>query len=517
VPRRSPLPGPGRALAALLISVLAAAPAAAGWADPIGGATETSTAAVDTPTQTDTAASVAPTNTSTSVGAATPTPNPPPTTPGGSTTQTPGMLGVTVLASNAVLGPQYWSGARASSFVITVRNTGTVPAHTTLTYTLPPGIDAAGTGDCPHGTCTVEALDPGRSASLTVPITVGANAWRTAPLTGKIDFSATAPQASPANGTANWSVVFPPGPPAPGIALQVADVTLDSDPTDPGELVIQLTNTGGRPGAALIEVVVPPGVVVTRLTAECQSQRQVNSITTECGLGTIGPKVQRAIGVMLAVSDVVRADAPLAGLVRASLTPSGQSTLTTQASYQILAPQAQAGVNVAATASAGTSPDAAASANPAALPIILGSILLLALVGVGLVLRPDLLPRRGLGPGRPWSAGTGPWRPVATFAPPLTATGSPVTSTAPATAPLDEPDGAHAADPPVGMAVAPDRPHGQEREDRPGGQEPEDRPGQQREYMPSPVGAEVSDGPDGISLVWTELPDAAPPPGRLEG
>jgi hypothetical protein len=288
--------------------------------------------------------------------------------------------------------------------------------------------------------------------------------------------------------------------------LQVADVTLDSDPTDPGELVIRLTNTGGRPAAAAIDVVVPAGVDVTRLTTQCQSQRQVNSTTTECALGAIGPGVQRAIGVLLTVSDAVRRDSPLAGLVRASLAPSGQSARTTQASYQIIAPLAQAGVNVAITASPATPSRGGTTAleNSAALPIIFGSILLLALVGVGLALRLDLRPRRGLGRGRPWSARTGPWRPVATFAPPLTATGSPVAATATASeaAPSEEPDGAQAGAPSAGMAavVVPVQPRGQEPED-----------------TPNLAEAEVRDRADGISLVWTEVPDATPPLGRSEG
>jgi hypothetical protein len=197
---------------------------------------------------------------------------------------------------------------------------------------------------------------------------------------------------------------------------------------------------------------------------------------------------------MLAVSDSVRPDSPLAGLVRASLTSSGQSARTTQASYQIIAPQAQAGVNVGTTASAAPSrSETPALENPAAVPIILGSILMLALVGVGLVLGLDLRPRRGHGRGRPWSARTGPWRPVATFAPPIMATGSPVASAATATtsAPPAEPDGAKAVDPPAGMVAAdvgPDR--------------------------PSPAEAEVPEGPKPISLAWTDLPDVTPPTGH---
>jgi len=309
-------------------------------------------------------------------------------------------------------------------------------------------------------------------------------------------------------------VVFPSGPPAPGIALQVADVTLDSDPTDPGELVVRLTNTGGRPAAAVLDVLVPAGVDITRLPAECQSRSELNPTTTECGLGTIGPGVQRAIGVRLTVSDVIRADSPLAGLVRASLTPSGQPARRTQASYQIIAPPAQAGVNVATTASTAPSSRGATPAldNPAAMAIILGSILMLALVGVGLVLLLDLRPTVGRGRGRPWSARTGPWRPVATFAPPITATGSPVAAAAATTTERpEEPDDAETDDPPAGMVaagVAPDRPRGQDWQVRPRGQEGQDRP--------NPAETD-SGGPETISLVWTEVPDSTPPPGRPVG
>src|SRR5262249_33787959 len=156
----------------------------------------------------------------------------------------------------------------------------------------------------------------------------------------------------------------------PGMALQVADVTLDSDATVPGELVIRLTNTGGRAASAVIDVVVPAGVNVTHLPAECQSQSEVDASTTRCGLGTLGAGAQRAIGVPLEVSDSSRADSPLAGLVRAVLTPSGQSARSTQASFQIIAPPAQTGVSVVASASVAPSRGAAPDeGSPLALPI----------------------------------------------------------------------------------------------------------------------------------------------------
>lgn len=502
MPHRSPVTRLGRAVAALLIGMLAAVPApVAGWADPGDDPTDTSTPFVPTPT--DTGASAAPTDTGAPVDTPTPTPNAPPTTPGDTTSDAPGTLGVTVQASNAVLGADYWSGNQASSFVITVRNSGNVPAHTALTYTLPPGVGGVATGACPHGACTVDTLEPGKSVALTVAITVSPDAWRTAPLAGMVSFSATAPRASPASGSVAWSVVFPPGPPAPGIALQVADVTLDSDATVPGELVIRLTNTGGRPASAVIDIVVPAGVEVTGLPADCQSQRRIDPITTECGLGILGAGGQRALGVPVTVSESSRADSPLAGLVRAVLTPSGQSSRSTQASYQIIAPTAQAGVSAVTTASAAPSHGSAAEhGSPLALPIVLGSILVLALVGVGLVLRLDRRPgvgrtrrlwrRSRLWRGRPFgrrsnafSARTGPWRPVATFVPPLPGqpAGSPAAGNGGPAEP--EPDAAEPAE-----------------------TEPADA---------EPAGAGGPDASDPVSLVWTELPDSTPPPGRPVG
>jgi hypothetical protein len=421
------------AVAAGLIGVLALAPTATAAPARPAGVTE-----VDTPTPPDSPsptgvdqASPAPQDSPTAAGTPTPTPQaPPPTTPV-NPTNTPvapptsaaaGVLAVNVTAGNAVLGADYWTGNGAGSFVITIENTGDVPARATLHYAVPAGVTDAATGACGHGTCQVDPLAPGTSRALTVAIAVSSNAWRHAPLAGKVDFSASSPGIADASGTVTWGVVFPPGPPAAGIALQVADVTLDNDVTVPGQLVIRLANTGARPATAVVDLVVPAGVTVVRLPADCQTQRQVDPTTTECGLGTIPAAVQRTITIPLMVSDRGRADAPLAGLVRAALSPSGQGTRTTQASYQILAPPAQTGVSAVGTAA----PQAAAAVaqamgDRAVQLVIFGSIVLLALVTVGLVMvwGREMVgrrrPRRG---GLPPPETTSSWRPVATFVPP---------------------------------------------------------------------------------------------------
>jgi hypothetical protein len=115
-------------------------------------------------------------------------------------------------------------------------------------------------------------------------------------------------------------------------------------------------------------------------------------------VGTVPAGTQRSLSVPLLVSSLARAGTPLAGLVRATLTPSGQGPVQIQASYQILAPAGQTGVLVGGSATASpsdsTSSPAAAAGNQASAPVdgnvaiwpITGGSLLLAVVAVGLVL-----------------------------------------------------------------------------------------------------------------------------------
>jgi hypothetical protein len=508
VPRRPTVPRLARALVAALIGVLALAPlATAAPADPGPVITDTDTPTPDTPSPTDTGqASPTPTDTPTATDTPTPspTPEPPPTTPAAPPappappaappTQPAGMLAVTVTAGNAVLGPDYWTGNSAGAFVVTVKNSGTVPARTRLHYTVPAGATDAATGACQHGTCVVDALRPGASRSLTVAITVDSDAWRNAPLAGRVDFSATAPGAAAATGTVNWGVIFPPGPPAAGITLQVADVNLDTDIIMPGQLVIGLTNTGVRPAAGVIDLVLPAGVTVTQLPAECQQQEQIDPTTSECGLGTVAPGVQQAIVIPLNVTDDARADSPLAGLVRATLTPSGQNSQSTQASYQIIAPQIQSGISASRTVSpvqSPTSSGAAGSGASTATPlIILGSLLLLGLIALGLLVirRRDPFARKRRRGRLPASARTGPWRPVATFVPPAARADSDTQSASgrPAVTPAAA---RHAA-----TQAQPGEPA-----------EPTDAAGS-HEPVPAGIGE--------INLEWTELADSSPPPGK---
>jgi hypothetical protein len=503
MPRRSSVPRLGSAVAAALIGVLALAPlATAALAEPGPGITDVESPTPEpspsisedpTPSAAETPPE-SPTPSPTPAEAPPTTPGAPPTTPAAQPTTPAQMLGVTVAAGNAVLGADYWTGNGAGSFVITVKNTGNVTARMSLRYTVPAGVTDSATGACRHGECVVDSLTPGAVGTLTVAVTVDGEAWRHAPLSGRVDFSATAPGTGPATGTVTWGVIFPPGPPAAGIVLQVADVTLDADATVPGQLVIRLTNTGVRPAAGVIDLVVPAGVAITQLPADCQSQRLVDQTTAECGLGIISAGVQRAIAIPLAVSDDARADSPLAGLVRAALTPSGQGSRSTQASYQIIAPQIQTGVSAASTASPMPPSSAAArpaQGNAAGSLIIFGSLLLLGLVGLGLVvLRGGSLftrrPRRG---GLPASATSGPWRPVATFVP-LAPRKDSTALVAAGRAALAEPAGG--ADPALAGPVEP----AERGEPVADGDEPE------------PIGLGE------ISLEWTELPDSTPPPGR---
>ena len=493
MPRRSTVTRLGRVLAAALLGLLTLAPlAGTGYADPDPGTGEISPA--DTPSAAETTQAPSPTPTD-ATPTDTPAPSPTPTTGPATIGPTgPGLvLGMTVMAGNAVLGPPYWAGNGNGSFTITVRNTGTLAARVNLHYTVPPKVSDAAAGACSHGSCLIASLEPGRVATLPVAISVNGDAWRNAPLAGRIDFTGTAGGYAPVSGSVDWGVIFPPGPPAAGINLQVADVSLDADVTVPGELVIRLTNTGQRPAAGVLDLVVPAGVSVAQLPADCQSRRQVDATTTECGLAPVPAGVQRAVSIPLEVSDEARANAPLAGLVRASLTPSGQATRTTQASYQIIAPQVQSGVSAASTASPAV-PQPAGNASssggdPVAQPIILGSMLLLVLVALGLIVGvrgrelPSLRRRKAS-----MAATAGPWRPVSTFTPPL---------------PRREPDplvpvdGEHTAEPDAADGAQPD----DSAEAQPA--EPDGR---------HPTGRTIGLGE--INLEWTELPDSTPPPGR---
>ena len=477
MPCRSTVPRLGRVVVAALLGVLTLAPSAGtGYADPGDPS--------DSPTPTETSAPASPTPTDpTSTDTPAPSPTPAAPTTGAGTTGPDRLLSMTVMPGNAVLGPAYWSGNGSGSFTITVKNTGNLAARVNLRYTLPTGVSDAATGPCSHGSCLINSLDPGRLATLAVAISVNGDAWRNAPLVGRINFTATAVGYAPVSGAVDWGLVFPPGPPSAGIGLQVGDVTLEDDVTVPGQLVVYLTNTGARPAVGVLDLVVPAGVTLTQLPADCQNQRKVDTSTTECTLGSVPAGVRRTVSVPLQVSDEARANAPLAGLVRAALTPSGQGTRTTQASYQIIAPQVQSGVSAASTDSpvvpqpAGhTSPT---GGDPAAKPIIISSTLLLVLVALGLLVRArgrGLLSRRRR---RPSSAMTsGPWRPVSTFAPPLP--------------PLPR------REPPAAVPAAGEPDAGPEAADE---AQPDESAGR-------PIGLGE------ISLEWRELPDSTPPPGR---
>jgi hypothetical protein len=403
VPRWSAVRSLGLLLVTVLIGALALspAPARADGAD----ATPTSAAMDDTPTPDDSSTPVddSPTPTPTDDEPESPTPPPQSPTPGqpvpSATTAGPEpgdgnpVLQVRVYASNAVLGAGYWTGADATSFTITVRNTGTVTATVKVNYTVPAGVTDTATGACQHGSCAVPSIAPGASVPLPVAITVSPDAWRSAPLTGQLAFTASATDAPDASGRRTWGIVFPPGPPAPGIGLQVDDVTMDARPDVPGQLKINVTNSGSQPAATTVDVVVPDGVSPGPMPA-CQSQQRLNDSTTRCALGMLPAGGQQPLTVPLTVDAQARANAPLAGLVRATLTPSGQAGRTTQASYQILVPVDQIGVSAGATASGGPTPKTGSQDGPfvlsshsaAAWPIITASTAVLIAVIVGLVL-----------------------------------------------------------------------------------------------------------------------------------
>jgi hypothetical protein len=247
--------------------------------------------------------------------------------------------------------------------------------------------------NCPNA-CTLD-LRRGEAKTLRITLRVAPDAWKLAPLGGSLLFTATAPGAAAKAGITTWGVVFPPGPPTPGLRLQVFDAQLSPDATAPARLKAQITNTGKVPAGGTITVIAPSGVAFGALPAGC---RKVRGTTVECAATTIDTGKTWAVQIPLSVPARLRAEAPLVGLVRAVLRPSGQNVLQTQASYQIFAPAGQAGVTV------GASGPADGSAAPGGLnlhdraarfpltrpvvvwPIIGGSLVLLIVVAVGMVM-----------------------------------------------------------------------------------------------------------------------------------
>ncbi len=273
-------------------------------------------------------------------------------------------LRVELAAGSVLLDPAYWQGDAASAFDIRVANTGDVPAHVSVGYQLPTGVTetAGGTG-CAAGTCAVGALAPGDTALLRVAVAVAGDAWRSAPLGGTVWFVATAAGVPPVSGRSGWCVVFPPGPPAPGIGLRVGDVALGDDPAAPAGLDIHLTNTGARPAVGQVDVVVPDGVATGTLPPACH---RADPSTVDCAVGTVPPGQVASLALPLLADPATRARSPLAGLVKATLTPSAQPAAATQASYRVLAPAAVPGVTASQSDAALVVPPRAGPASAAA-------------------------------------------------------------------------------------------------------------------------------------------------------
>ncbi len=311
-----------------------------------------------------------------------PTPGPP-GNPGGP------QIGISVSAGNAVLTDRYWSGVTTTSLKLTAMNVGSATTSVVFTISMPAGVH----GSCPQG-CQV-SLAPGETKSIKATLQVAPDAWKSAPLTGGLTFTATAPGAASRTGQATWGVVFPPGPPTPGLQLHVSNVQLEPQPASVSSLRVQVINTGKVPAPGALTVVAPNGVSLGTLPAGCVRSK---STTAVCNAGTVDVGKPWEVRVPLVVPDRVRADAPLVGLVRALLSPSGQTPLQTQASYQIFAAAGQTGVTVGTSAQ--HSPPAGGAGldlhdraarfpltRPAVVwPIIGGSLLLLAVATVGILL-----------------------------------------------------------------------------------------------------------------------------------
>jgi hypothetical protein len=342
----------GAAIAAALVCGAVVVPvlgrAAAAQAGPVAALADRDHTPTPHPTHT-------PKSEPTSTAPATPAAPAPASTPTSRAT-----LRISLAVGNAVLGSGYWTGAAAGAFTIRVGNTGTVDARLAVGYGLPAGVTETGGSGCTGGGCAAGTLGPGDWVDLRVTIAVAGDAWRAAPLGGQVWVTATGGGLAPVTDQAGWSLVFPPGPPAPGIALQLDNVTLSADGTAPASLGIRLTNTGGRPAAGRIDVLLPDGITAQTPPPGCQSQPQASPPTVTCDLGTVPPGTVSALAIPLLAGAAARARAPLAGLVRANLTQVGQPSVSTQCSYQILAP--------AVAPPAGTSASATAAAGPVALP-----------------------------------------------------------------------------------------------------------------------------------------------------
>jgi hypothetical protein len=262
-------------------------------------------------------------------------------TPTESTPPPPPPPGVEVDAADVPIGTGYWQGAADRyPLRVTVRNTGEPAITASTVVTLPVGVSRASVtaGPCAANGLTFECpLGKGESATITVQVTVAPGLWRDPP-TGTVKATATA-----AGGTATdedgYGLVFPPGPPTPGIDLATSDPILPPVPaarTETVRLEVRLRNTGEVQAGGAIDVITPPDVQVATMPAQCATRERISPARERCDVGRVTAGQRVVLVFVLVVRVEARVGAPLHGTVQGSLTPTGQDTVTVQASYQIV-------------------------------------------------------------------------------------------------------------------------------------------------------------------------------------
>jgi hypothetical protein len=262
-------------------------------------------------------------------------------TPSGSPARPPAR--VDVQAADITVGPQYWQGTTEPyRLSVTVRNVGVPALATTTAVTLPKGVRRtdADPGPCRDNGLTFDCrLDKGASVTITILVAVAPDAWReptagSARTTAKaVDSGSTDTREDP------FTVMFPPGPPTPGINLAATGPTLPAKPTGRSEkatLVVRLRNAGTVRATGAVDILTPSGVQVATMPALCGERSRISVSHERCGLGQVAAGQDLVLSFALTITPEARAEAPLSGTVQASFTPSGQDTITVQATYQIV-------------------------------------------------------------------------------------------------------------------------------------------------------------------------------------
>lgn len=248
---------------------------------------------------------------------------------------------IAVEASDVVVGADYWQGTEGRyQLTVTVSNTGQTAINATTTVVLPAALILHGvsTGCVSSGLSFECAIGAGASTTISITVTITPDAWRT-PTGGSVRATATAVDNTTATATAedSFTVAFPPGPPASGMELAVGDVTLSLDANrrlTHTNLDVHLRNTGDVQAPGVVELMLPAGVEVATMPAQCVTRERVDASHERCDLGRIavGQRVELTFGLTIRP----QAAGASRGSVLGTLLPSGQDPVVVQDSYQIV-------------------------------------------------------------------------------------------------------------------------------------------------------------------------------------